>query len=152
MLTRERLEQFMNLKQELKDLSNRINNCKINQEEVIDSVRGSSSEFPYIEQCIQITGLEDDSTYKNKKRMVNKLKKIYAINQIKIIKELIFIEYELSKVKDSEVRRIIRLRYEDGYNWYRIQIAMGKDSEFAARKKLERFFENQNEEESIKDL
>ena len=84
--------------------------------------------------------------------MVNKLKKIYAINQVKIIKELIFIEYELSKVKDSEVRRIIRLRYEDGYNWYRIQIAMGKETEFAARKKLERFFENQNEDESIKDL
>lgn len=150
MLTRERLEQFMNLKQELKDLSNRINSCKVNQEEVTDSVRGSSSEYPYIEHSFQVSGLENDNTYKNKKKMINRLKKIYMINQVKIVKELIFIEYELSKIKDSEVRRIIRYRYEDGYNWYRIQIAMGKDTEYTARKKLERFFEKQTEEEYLR--
>lgn len=144
MLTKRKLEEFNSLKQEQKDLKNRINHINLKRQEVSDSVTGSSSSFPYIEQHCTVTGTENDNTYSRKSKLVKKLKKIYFINEIKIIKELIFIEYELNKIKDSEIRRIIRYRYEDGFNWYKIQIAMNKDTEYAARKQLERFFEKEN--------
>lgn len=144
MLNKKELEQFNSLKIEQKDLKVRIGNINIKQKVVKDSVRGSSSEFPYIEHYCCVSGLENDDNYNRKKKLIKKLKKIYLLNEIKIIKQLIFIEYELNKIKDSEIRRIIRYRYEDNLNWYQIQIAMKNDTEYAARKKLERFFEKEN--------
>lgn len=144
MLTKRKLEEFNSLKMEQKDLKSRINNINLKRQEVSDSVLGSSSSFPYIEQHCTVTGTENDNTYNKKSKLVKKLKKIYFINEIKIIKELIFIEYELSKIKKSEIRRIIRYRYEDNNNWYKIQTAMEYETEDVARKKLDRFFEKNN--------
>ena len=51
------------------------------------------------------------------------------------------LEYELKKIEDSEVRQIIRLRYEDNLNWIQIMFKMDYKSEEKARIKLKRFLE-----------
>ena len=61
----------------------------------------------------------------------------------KYINEL---EYELKKIEDSEIRQIIRYKYEDNMNYIQISHEMNKRktkkiyTDESIRKKLERFF------------
>ena len=51
------------------------------------------------------------------------------------------LEYELNNVEDSEIRRIIRHKYEENLNWIQIMFKMNYDSESKAKMKLKRFLE-----------
>ncbi len=107
---------------------------------IIDGVKGSSTEFPYTQHTCRIEGLEDGIVYRNRKKLLKKLRKILRFKEYKIEKEIIHIEYELNYVEDSEIREIIRLKYEEGFNWIQIMHKMNYKSDSYARMKLERFF------------
>ena len=51
------------------------------------------------------------------------------------------LEYELNYVEDSEIRDIIRYRYNDNKTWLQIMFLMNYNNEDTARKKLIRFLE-----------
>lgn len=142
MITKKELDNLENIKKEQEDLEDRINKLESKgQQTVTDSVKGSSSEFPYTQHNCVVTGLEEDKIYRRKKNTIKKLKKMYKNNASHIDKSIVHIEYELKKIEDSEIRQIIRYKYEDNLSWIQIMHRMNYNSEEAPRIKLKRFFE-----------
>ena len=129
------LEQISSLRNEIDDLEERLN--KIEREHtVIDSVQGSSTSYPYILHHCTIEGVEYSRRNGKQKR---KLKKLIVSSTIKLNKMITNLEYELKKIEDSEIRRIIRYKYEDNLSWIQIMFKMQYNSESTARTKLDRF-------------
>lgn len=129
------LEQIVSLKREVKDLERRLQNNNISST-VADSVKGSSTIFPYTECHRVIQGVD----YKKQIRD-RKYRKLLKSKRDKINKLLVQIEYELNYIEDSEIRQIIRYKYFDDCNWVKIMHLMNYNTEDKARKKIERFFE-----------
>lgn len=130
------LEQVTSLKAEILDLERRLQKNNANSN-VADSVKGSSSNFPYTECHKKIYGVD----YKKQMRD-NRYRKMIVSKKKKIEKLLRQIEYDLNNIEDSETRRIIRYKYFDNYSWVKIMHKMNYDSESKARMKIERFFKN----------
>lgn len=126
--------------EELREKIDRINNkpAKI----VIDSVKGSSASYPYISHNCVIEGLDNKKIIANKKSR-NKYKKQIKNKEFKLMKLITNLEYELNNIEDSEIRRIIRHKYEEDLNWIQIMFKMEYDSESKAKMKLKRFLEKQ---------
>lgn len=129
------LEQIMFLKREVKDLERRLQNNNISST-VADSVKGSSTNFPYIECHRVIQGVDYKKQIRDKK-----YRKLLKSKRDKINKLLVQIEYELNYIQDSEIRQIIRYKYFDDCSWIQIMHKMNYKSEEKARIKLKRFFE-----------
>ena len=129
------LEQIISLKREVKDLERRLQNNNISST-VADSVKGSSTNFPYIECHKTIRGVD----YKKQMRD-NRYRKMIIGKKKKIEKLLRQIEYDLNYIEDSEIRQIIRYKYFDNFSWIKIMHLMNYKSEEKARIKLKRFFE-----------
>lgn len=137
MIDKELLEQFSSLHSELKDLQKRLEELENKPlETVIDSVQGSGTSYPYILHHCTIEGVEYPRRNNKQKR---KLKKLIVENTIKLDKMLTNLEYELKKIEDSEIRQIIRFKYEDNLSWVQIMFKMKYNSESTARTKLDRF-------------
>ena len=133
------LEQINSIRSELKDLNSRI--IVLNQQTnpvVVDNVQGSSATYPYIQHNCKIEGSVE--SFKNK-NIRKKYKKQIKSKEYKLDKLKNQLEYELNYVEDSEIRRILRYRYEDDLNWIQIMHKMEYNSENVARMKLNRFFE-----------
>jgi len=144
MITKKELEQLESIYKEQEDLEERINKLESKPQQIVqDTVKSSSKEFPYIETHSTILGYEEDSTYKRRKKQLKKLKKIYSENKVKILKQITHIEYELKKIEeeDCDIRKIIRLKYEDNLSWVQVMFRMNYNSEDTARKKIDRFLE-----------
>ena len=138
------LEQIDSIRAEKKDLENRIKNLE-NQKipTTVDSVQASSKEFPYIQHTVKIEGYNNYKYIRNRKAR-NTYKKQIRNKEYKLEKLINELEYELNKIEDSEIRQILRYRYEDNLNY--IQIAhrlneLGKKdyTEEGIRKKINRF-------------
>lgn len=136
MIDKELLEQFSSLHSELKDLQKRLEELENKPlETVIDSVQGSGTSYPYIQHQCTVEGVE----YPKRNKLKKKLKRLIKENKRKIEKKIINLEYELKKIEDSEIRQIIRYKYEDNLNWIQIMFKMDYKSESTARTKLDRF-------------
>jgi len=69
-----------------------------------------------------------------------KYKKQIESKRYKLEKLINSLEYELNYIEDSEIRQIIRYRYEDNMNWIQIMFKMKYKAESTAKMKLKRFF------------
>lgn len=139
MIDKSMLDKMYSINNELEDLQKRLQ--KINKEPigvVSDSVQGSSKEYPYTKHSCKIEGYDyvKQLKHKNSKR---KYKKQIESKKYKLEKLINFLEYELNYIEDSEIRQIIRYRYEDNMSWVQIMFKMNYNNEDTARKKLERF-------------
>lgn len=135
------LSQISSIRKEIEELRKKID--KINNipaKIVVDSVKGSSESYPYIQHNCVIEGLDNKKMIANKK-IRNKYKKQIKNKEFKLMKLIINLEYELNNIEDSEIRRIIRYKYEDDLNWIQIMFKMNYNEESVARKKLERYLE-----------
>ena len=142
-MDKELLSQINSTRKEIEELREKID--KINNKPakiVIDSVKGSSASYPYISHNCVIEGLDNKKIIANKKSR-NKYKKQIKNKEFKLIKLITNLEYELNNVEDSEIRRIIRHKYEENLNWIQIMFKMNYDSESKAKMKLKRFLEKQ---------
>lgn len=132
MITRKDLNNYMYLKQEIKHLQ-----CKIDRykpaEIVIDSVKGSSPVFPYVEHTIKIEGLEQKKDTLSE--YITKLQN--AQDKLAIEEERI--EKEIQNVPFSEIRLIIRYHYIEGLNYVKIMNLMGYNSPETPRMKVQRY-------------
>jgi len=134
------LTQINSIRKEIKDLQDRLEKSIKPVEVVTDSVQGSGRDYPYIKHNCVIQGIDEHRVVLNKKNR-KKYEKLIKSNEHKLEKLIVKLEYELKYIEDSDVRRIIRYRYEDNLNWVQIQIQMEYEHEDTARKKLERFLE-----------
>jgi valyl-tRNA synthetase len=135
LITRKLLKQIESIRKEIREIRERKKRLELKPVKVVkDSVQSSSSQFPYTRFTAKIEGYENP-------RNLRKYKKQLQNADFKLGKLINQLEYELNKVEDSELRRIIRYRYEDGLNWIQIQFKMEYNTEDTARKKLDRFLE-----------
>ena len=137
-MDKELLEQISYLHREKKDLTERLEELESKPlKHVKDSVQGSGTSYPFVQHHCTIEGIEYPK-HGNQKR---KLRKLIKSTQRDIDKKIINLEYELKKIEDSEIKQIIRYKYEDDLTWVQIMFKMNYRSESAARTKLDRFLE-----------
>ena len=138
MIDKELLEQLSSLHSEVEDLQKRLDKLENKPlKTVIDSVQGSSTSYPYIKHNCVIEGIE----YPKQGKQKRKLRKLINENKRELDKRINNLEYELKKVEDSEIRQIIRFKYEDNLSWVQIMFKMKYNSESTAKMKLKRFLE-----------
>lgn len=137
-MDKELLEQISYLHREKKDLTERLEELESKPlKHVKDSVQGSGTSYPYVQHHCTIEGIEYPK-HGNQKRKLRKLIKSAQRNIDKKIKNL---EYELEKIEDSEIRQIIRYKYEDNLSWVQVGHKM-KSTGDQVRMTLKRFLEN----------
>ena len=128
MIKKQDLKQIDSLRKEIKYLEDRLDKLNSKPVKIVqDSVSASSPSFPYTRHTAKIEGFENPKRYKLEK----------AINHL---------EYELNQIDDSELRMLIRYKYEDNLNYVQIAHRMNDTgekiySEDSVRMKLNRFFE-----------
>lgn len=129
------LSQMESTQKEIKELHRRLEELYNKENETVsDSVMASSRSFPYTQHSVSVSGV--DWRPGKLRRKVRKTLKTKKCKLLKLINQL---EYELNYIEDSELRRIIRYKYIDGYNWVQIMFNMEYSSESTARMKLNRF-------------
>lgn len=137
-MDKELLEQISHLHKEKNDLINRLEKLENKPlKHVKDSVQGSGTSYPYVQHRCTIEGIE----YPKQGVQRRRLRKLIKSAQRNIDKKIKNLEYELEKIEDSEIRQIIRYKYEDNLSWVQIMFKMNYRSESAARTKLDRFLE-----------
>lgn len=77
----------------------------------------------------------------NRSSKLNELKSILKIREAMIIVQQTEIEKYINTIEDSNIRQIFEHRYIDNMNWYQIQTEMGYRHEDTARKKHDKFIE-----------
>lgn len=127
-MTRVELEQLKSLKLEAKQLQEELNNLPF----VPASVKGSMTEFPYIETTFKVSGIDE----KKGKQVKEKLDRVLDEIQDKIL----IMEEWLELVEDSEIRTILRMKYRNGLKDKTIAAELGYTRQ-AIGAKLKRFFE-----------
>lgn len=139
------LNQISNISKEIEDIDNRIRKIESKPQGIVkDAVKGSSREFPYIQHNCKIEGIETPK-YRKVLKSYKKMLKQKKEKLIKLNKEF---EYELNYIKDSELRMILRFKYEDNLTNNQIAHKMNqvfKDKEYtedSIRMKIKRFLKN----------
>lgn len=113
MLTKETLEEYIDIQAEIKDLECRIKQRK--KELVTDTVMGSDPNYPYINHPISICGVQaNDDLQAKRRKLIEKLKAQEA-----------GIEEFIESLRRSRERRIVRYRVIDGMSWNEIAAKMG---------------------------
>lgn len=106
---------------------------ELSGEMVEDVVTGSSSHFPYGKHKIIVRGADEKRLNSLRIRLIKKKQELE-----KAIDEA---ENYLETVEDSEMRNILRLRYEKGMSWMEVARVCGS-TEKAVQKRAERFLKN----------
>lgn len=107
-MTKEQLEQYTSIKEEIKELEAELDKRK---SPVSDIVTGSMEDYPYTQHSVTIRGLSSD-TYSLDLKLTYK--------KIQLERQRSEIENFLDSVQDSKIRRIIRLKYIEGKTWPQI--------------------------------
>lgn len=136
MILREDLNQFRDIKKEIKDLCSKINNYQ-SKNKITDLVRGTPDIFPYVERSFKIEGV-------NKKTQeiidvhLELLRNRYDILLLKKIE----IENFIEKLPTSRLRRIFEYRYINNYKWNKIAYLIGGNATAdSIRKEHDRYLE-----------
>lgn len=77
----------------------------------------------------------------NRSSKLNELKQVLVERDAMIIIQQVEIEKYINTIEDSCIRQIFEHRYIDNMNWYQIQTIMGYKHEDTARKKHDKYLE-----------
>lgn len=140
--TKNILEQYTNIKKEISDLemiiketNKKIRNCE--KQVVSDTVVGSRADLTI--GTIKITGIAQQELDRLNELNHKRIEKMVTF-QKKLEKMVVDLEEYIENIPDSEVRRIVRLRYISNLSWNQVARRMGEGyMEDACRKKLNRF-------------
>lgn len=131
---KEKLKQLRYLKSEIEMLKKQIES--IEPDTVVDSVRGSSRYFPYIERNFKIEGIDYDDYNRKARRLERQLKRRLEELMDLVEETNSFIE----NIDDSLIRQIIALRYINGLTWDQVAVHIGgNNTAESVRKAAERF-------------
>lgn len=142
-MKREQLEQYIYLRQEQKDLEEKIEKIekqldKLNTEgPVVDKVRGGEGNM----KSFRIEGFPERDYIKKRTLLIANLQKMEKA-EYKALNLLNEIEDYLNTIDDYFVKRIIRLRVIDGYSWGKVAKKIGgNNTEGSVKMIYQRFFE-----------
>lgn len=131
-MTKDMLQQYMSLQAEIKELEEEIERNKI---VVSDTVSGSSDVWPYTQHSVMVKGLPSE---------VYTLNAILSKRSKRLQEQRKEIERFLDSIEDSQIRRIIKLKYIEGKTWQQVAFKIGHHDEQYPRRKLERFLDCTN--------
>lgn len=142
-MTKDELGQLLDLRKEIKELDMKVERLKQQRvEKVTDKVHASMKDFPYCYTTKTITG-EDQKEGKKRRRALTD-------NELLLIRrrqQAVDAEYRISKfiegIKDSKIRRIVSLRYEEGYSWAEVAEIIHCDRTYP-EKLLTKYLNEQN--------
>ena len=125
-MTPERLKQYRSLKAEIEELAEQIQML-----ESSDIVQGSDREFPYIKHNMKVETAECDRTRELLRKELQLLKTEYRkLNEF------------INNIADSEIRRIFRYRYIEGWTFQKIAFRMNETDESYPRRKHNKYLKN----------
>lgn len=128
------LIQYCDIKEEVKDLEKRITRLEEQKSKILtDSVKGSSTEFPYTEYNCIISGVTN-----KKSTRVEIYKKLLEDKCEELLDLQTEVEEYIQSLGDSRIRRIMRYRYIDNYSWIKIGCIMNGTAD-GIRMEHERF-------------
>ena len=134
------LQEYIDACELIKDIEAEIRKLNQKKKTVIqDSVKGSSHEYPYVEQHYKIQGttftVKDDSRLWYEEKLLEQQKA--RAEQIKLQVE------EWMLTIPSRMQRIIRYKFFEGLTWEQVANRMGKRAtENSIKKEFERFMKN----------
>ena len=136
-MTKFDLKKLKDLNKEIEILNRQMSNIQVKANMVVDTVKGSSPRFPYVEHCIKVIGVDVDE-YDRKVARIRKsiTKRIHEAMD----KKAEILEY-INAVEDIEVRNILTLRYSECMTWEEIGNEMSMD-ERTARRKYRRWWDS----------
>lgn len=108
-MTLKELSKYHDLKIELDDLSQRINELELTL------VKATKYSDMKVDRTFNNSSPTEDVAFK-----INKLKETYSNKQIHLLGELQIIENYLETITDSEVRTIMRKRFIDLLTWEQV--------------------------------
>lgn len=137
-MTKEKLEQLINLRSEIKDLEYEIIKLQEQCKEVVtDKVIGSSRDFPYTQKPIIISGYNLQRMPVREAAIKRKMMLLKDRREQAQELELEISEY-INHIHSSEMRRLFHLRYERGHTWEQIGEEMHCHRS-TAEKKVDRY-------------
>lgn len=140
------LKQYDDLKDEQKQTKKTIERLErelamIIMEPVTDSVKGTRADGTY--GSIKITGIAYPELDKKRKQLQHRIDVEHDIESQ--IEELIVkIEEQITSINDSEVRKLVRLRYIEGKSWRAIGRSYGKSPSWGFMRIQRYFSKNSN--------
>lgn len=135
------LQDYIDACELLKETEREINRLNQKTKTIIqDSVKGSSHEYPYIEQHFKVQGtaftVKDDSRLRYEERLLEQ-RKAKAVSVRRQVDEWLL-------TVPIRMQRIIRYKYLVGMTWEQVAVRMGRRATAdSVRKELERFFEKE---------
>lgn len=125
-MTRESMEQLRHLPGEIEQIQRDIDSLPI----VGDTVKDYRTGYAH---RITIYGYDERQAGKLRKRLEQKARQLQE--------QLDELERWLDRVRDSELRRMLRMRYEDGLPWKDVARTLGYADESVPRKRIDRFWQ-----------
>lgn len=129
-MTKEILSQYCDLQEEIKKLEKRIDKINKQSSIVSDVVQNGHKRHAVIR------GYDY-----NRKHRLNKLEAVLQERYDKCLEMQTQIEIYINTIPKSDIRQIFEHRYIDNMNWYQIQVAMKYKHEDTARKKHDKYLE-----------
>lgn len=144
-MTKEELGQLLDLRKEIKELDAKVERLQGQRVgKVTDRVHASMKEFPYCYTTKTITGV-DQKESKKRRRALTDSEVLLLRRRQQAVKE----EYKISKfiesIEESKIRRIVALRYEEGYSWEKVAKIMNCDRTYP-EKMLTKYLRERKEE------
>ena len=135
-MDRQKLSQLKHLKNEIKLLQERIDSIETHT--TFDSVKGSRTEFPYIEYTIKIEGIDMQEHNRKLRRLQRNLNR-----RVEELMDLVEeIEEYLQTIDDCITRQAIMLKYINGLTWEQTAASIGGgNTEEGLKKRVQRFFQ-----------
>lgn len=111
-----------------------------------ETVKGSSSEFPYLPTVFKVSGFSFDDS-----EAVTEIKKLQKQTKTKILQKKLSLERQkaavecwLDSVTDPNIRCIIRLHYIEGLSYAAVCRQLGEEGDGTTqRKQMNKFWESQ---------
>lgn len=135
------LQDYIDACELLKETEKEINRLNQKKKAIIqDGVKGSSHEYPYIEQRFKVQGtaftVKDDSRLHHEEKLLEQRKAKAESVRRQVDEWLLTVPIRM--------QRVIRYRYLEGMTWEQVAAKMGRRATGdSVRKELERFFEKE---------
>ena len=132
-------------KSEIKTINDDIRKLrdKLHDETVTDTVKGSQTEFPFVQHSIPISGIDFDE--QSNRELDMEIKKTVALlnrRKIELLRQYREIRRFIDSIDDPLMRQIITLRYVQQKEWRDVAKEIGgKNTENSVRMMAKRFFE-----------